>query len=207
MEWRADNSPFDRYICEGKPLDDIALDGMNLFYGKADCASCHSGRFQTDHDFHAIAMPQIGHGKAARFESHARDEGRMRVTGRAADAYAFRTPSLRNITETAPYGHAGAYADLESVLRHHLDPITALDAYDRSQAVLAILPGAEDFRVLDDVRERAEIAAANTLKPTSLSDQEIHALITFLQSLADPTSVNGRLGVPKSVPSGLPIEQ
>ena len=48
--------------------------------------------------FHAIALPQIGPGKAERFEQHQRDEGRMRVTGVSQDAYAFRTPSLRNVT-------------------------------------------------------------------------------------------------------------
>ena len=36
---------------------------MDLFYGKARCGSCHAGPFQTDHEFHAIAMPQIGPGK------------------------------------------------------------------------------------------------------------------------------------------------
>ena len=39
-----------------------------------------------------IPMPQIGPGKAAGFERHQRDEGRMLVTGDPADAYAFRTP-------------------------------------------------------------------------------------------------------------------
>ena len=34
-----------------------------LFKGAARCTDCHSGSFQTDHRFHAIAMPQIGPGK------------------------------------------------------------------------------------------------------------------------------------------------
>ena len=206
-EWRADDSPFDRFICTGEPLNESAARGMDLFYGKAGCADCHSGRFQTDHDFHAIAMPQLGPGKAARFESHARDEGRMRVTGRADDAYAFRTPSLRNITASAPYGHAGAYATLEAALRHHLDPVAALENYDRTQAILADLPKAADFRVLDNPRDRAEIAAANTLQPTALSDAEVDAVLAFLIALTDEAGNRGRLGVPDAVPSGLPVAQ
>jgi len=206
-EWRADDSPFDRNICEGEPLAKNAALGMDLFYGKAGCADCHSGRFQTDHDFYAIAMPQLGPGKAARFENHARDEGRMRVTGRAEDAYAFRTPSLRNVAASAPYGHAGAYATLESVVRHHLDPVTALKRYDRAQAVLADLPGADDFRVLDDTRELAEIAAANALEPVVLSDAEIEDVLAFLMTLTDESGNRGRLGVPETVPSGLPVER
>jgi len=204
-EWRADDSPFDRHVCDGEPLEPLAARGMELFYGKAGCAACHGGRFQTDHAFHAIAMPQIGPGKAARFENHARDTGRMRVTGRAADAYTFRTPSLRNVTETAPYGHAGAYASLEAVLRHHLDPVAALEAYDRGQAVLADLPGARDFRVMDDAAERGAIAAANALEPVALTDGEVDALLAFLGALTDQASLKGRLGVPDAVPSGLAV--
>ncbi|MEM1315204.1 MAG: cytochrome-c peroxidase, partial [Pseudomonadota bacterium] len=91
FEWRADDSPFDRALAGDAPLPTAAAEGMALFYGAAGCAACHSGRFQTDHGFHAMAAPQIGPGKAARYETHARDLGRHRVTGRPEDAYAFRT--------------------------------------------------------------------------------------------------------------------
>lgn len=206
FEWRGLASPFDLYLRNATPMDAAAMRGMDLFYGKADCASCHAGRFQTDHAFHAIAMPQIGPGKAARFESHARDTGRMRVTGRAQDAYAFRTPPLRNVAQTAPYGHAGAYATLEGVVRHHLDPVAALLSYDISQA---LLPGfdADDPRVLNDPTETAAIAAANSLAPQTLSDAEVADILAFLNALTDPQSLRGALGVPDTVPSGLPIDR
>jgi len=206
FEWRGVASPFDLYLRNGTEMEPAAMRGMELFYGKADCAACHSGRFQTDHDFHAIAMPQIGPGKAARFESHAQDTGRMRVTGDPADAYAFRTPPLRNVAQTAPYGHTGAYATLEGVVRHHLDPVASLKSYDISEA---ILPGlkADDLRVLNDPTELAAIASANVLAPQSLSDGEVADIIAFLNALTDPQSVRGALGVPDSVPSGLPIDR
>ncbi len=205
VEWRADNSPFDRHLRGTASLHAPARRGMRLFYGAAGCADCHAGQFQTDHDFHAIAMPQLGPGKAARFERHSRDTGRMRVTGRAADAYAFRTPSLRNVARTAPYGHAGAYATLEGVVRHHLDPVAALRAYDRAQAVLPPLDGADDWRVMDDPAEVARIAAANTLPPQALNDAAVADIVAFLHSLTDPASLRGRRGVPATVPSGLPV--
>jgi cytochrome c peroxidase len=63
--FRADDSPFDRYLRGSREsLSDQQLRGLELFYGKAGCAGCHAGKFQTDHEFHAIAMPQIGPGKA-----------------------------------------------------------------------------------------------------------------------------------------------
>ncbi len=206
-EWRADDSPFDRYLAGQDVLSDAERRGMDLFYGEAGCVSCHAGRFQTDHQFHSIAMVQIGPGKAARFETHARDEGRMRVTGDPADAFAFRTPSLRNVTLTAPYGHDGAYATLEGVIRHHLDPVGALYSYDRSQAILADLPGAEDWRILDDPAEMEAIAASNELSPMDLTDAQIADLIAFMGALTDEAGANGRLGVPESVPSGLPVDR
>lgn len=206
VEWRSINSPFDLYLRDAVPMDPAAMRGMDLFYGKAKCSTCHTGRFQTDHDFHAIAMPQIGPGKAARFESHARDTGRMRVTGRAEDAYAFRTPPLRNVAQTAPYGHSGAFATLEGVVRHHLDPVQSLRSYDPKQAVM---PGfeAEDLRIMTDATELEAIAAANTLIPVALSDAEVADLIAFLEALTDAQSIEGVMGVPETVPSSLPVDQ
>ncbi|WP_299347624.1 cytochrome c peroxidase [uncultured Maritalea sp.] len=206
FEWRANESPFDHYLRDAKPLSANAISGMDLFYGKSNCSSCHSGLFQTDHDYHAIAMPQIGPGKGARFESHARDTGRMHTTGRASDIYKFRTPSLRNVALTAPYGHAGAYETLEQVVRHHLDPVASLQAY-RLKVDLPALDSATDLRIMDDPMEVDVIARANELAPQTLSDTEIEDLLAFLDSLTDPISSIGRLGVPDRVPSGLLFDQ
>ena len=207
FEWRANDSPYDRYLAGEDALTPAQQRGMALFYGEAGCGTCHTGPFQTDHAFHAIAMPQIGPGKTARFESHARDEGRLRVTGASEDAYAFRTPSLRNVAHTAPYGHAGAYATLEAVVRHHLDPVGSLYAYDRSQAILPVLASADDWRVMDEPRELAVIAEANVLEPNDLSDSEVADILAFLDALTDQTALDGRLGIPDSVPSGLPVDR
>ena len=207
FEWRADDSPFDQYLRTGEPLPKAANLGMSLFYGKAQCSTCHAGQFQTDHDFHAIALPQVGPGKSARFETHARDEGRLRVTGNPADAYKFRTPSLRNIAQTAPYGHNGAYATLEAMIRHHLDPVASLKAYNVAQLVLPDLPNSQDFRATHDPDEQAAITAANELSPSNLSETEIMQIVAFLNALSDTASLAGKLGVPQTVPSGLPVDQ
>ena len=207
FEWRATNSPFDLHLRLGQPLEPKAEAGKILFYGDAGCATCHSGLFQTDHKFHAIGMPQIGPGKAANFERHMRDEGRMRVTGNPADAYAFRTPSLRNVAHTSPYGHSGAYATLEQVIRHHLDPIASLKSYLAANAVLPDDIAGDDFELMRDETEVEKIAAANTLDPTTLTDREIDEIIAFLHALTDSQSLKGALGIPPSLPSGLAIDQ
>lgn len=206
VEWRADDSLFDAFLRGERDLPDAARRGMDLFYGSAGCAACHSGQFQTDHAFHAIAMPQFGPGKAERFENHNRDTGRMRVTGRPEDAYRFRTPSLRNVWQTAPYGHNGAYATLDAVIRHHLDPVAGLVAYDPAQLVL---PKGMDSSATRKVaeEERARIAAANGLRPQKLSDADIADLMAFLATLTDPASLTGTFGIPDHLPSGLPLDR
>jgi len=204
FEWRSDTSPFDAFLRGEAELSTGQAKGMELFYGAAGCADCHSGAFQTDHGFHAMAAPQVGPGKAARFESHARDEGRMRVTGDPADAYKFRTPSLRNVALTAPYGHSGAHASLASFVRDHLNPAPRLETFDVSQLVLPNLD-VDDLRILQDAAEVAAIKSAVTRAPVELTDGEIEALIAFLESLTDPIAIEGRLGIPASVPSGLKV--
>ncbi len=204
FEWRSDESPFDAYLRGEGELPEAAIAGLDLFYGRAGCADCHGGPFQTDHGFHAMGDVQLGPGKAERFESHARDTGRMRVTGAPEDAYAFRTPSLRNVAETAPYGHAGAFADLAGYLRHHADPVAGLAAYGRDAAVLPDLD-LPDWRIVEDTAEVAAIAAAVERAPVALSEDDIVALVAFLDSLSDPVALTGRLGVPETVPSGLPV--
>lgn len=203
-EWRSDTAPFDDYLRGQAELPDAAMAGLRLFYGDAGCADCHSGPLLTDQRFHAMGDVQIGPGKAARFERHARDTGRMRVTGDPADAHAFRTPSLRNVVLTAPYGHAGAFSELAAYLHHHADPVAGLAGYDIGQAVLPDLPVA-DMAIMDDPDEVRPIAEAVTRPKMALAEDEIAVLVAFLDSLTDPVARSGRLGVPDSVPSGLPL--
>lgn len=212
FDFRSDNSPFDGFLRGEGPLDPTASAGMELFYGKAGCASCHSGSLLTDMEFHAMGDPQIGPGKAERFESHQRDTGRLRVTNNPEDTYAFRTPSLRNVTLTAPYGHAGAYSDLKAYLGAHLSRGALLEDYALSQAILPQM----DFSKpdLSQTLEGADfvgIARAASLSGNSspfLSDYEIEQLLAFLRALEDPIAANGgRLDIPFSVPSGALVER
>jgi cytochrome c peroxidase len=203
-EWRSDTSEFDAVLRGEHAIIGDAKIGMELFYGEAGCAGCHSGPFLTDHDFHAMAAPQIGPGKSATFEDHHRDEGRFRVTGDVADLYAFRTPSLRNITLTGPYGHAGAHKDLDVFIAAHADPVQGLTRYDKDQAVLPHFD-ADDFIVVNDPVQRNEISQVIAASPVTLSDDEIIALIAFLNTLTDPVALTGRLGIPVNVPSDLSV--
>jgi cytochrome c peroxidase len=210
QEWRSHDSPFDAYIAG----DETALDasqkrGLDLFYGKANCASCHSGPLLSDHKFYALALPPFGPGRTRRFDPYVRDVGRMGESDDLADAYRFKTPQLRNIALTGPYGHNGAYASLENMVRHHLNPMQMRDEW---KPEMAQLPKAEwleaiDFVVMADKREMARQRSHLDIKPIQLNDREIDDLVTFLHSLTGANAMSLPLGVPESVPSGLPIDR
>jgi len=206
--WRADDTAWDRYLAgDRQALNKAERRGMRLFFGKARCSTCHSGELLSDMDFHAIAMPQIGPGKGDGPGGY-EDWGRYQVTGRAEDRFRFRTPPLRNVALTAPYGHAGAYDTLEAVVRHHLDPVGALMAYDcRTEPTLPPRPDldASDCLAMDDPAARRAIARANELRPIRLRNREVAELVAFLRALTDDSTIDLRRDAPASVPSGLPL--
>jgi len=204
FEWRSDTSPFDDFLQGKINLNTSQENGMELFYGKANCSSCHAGALFTDHQFHATGQPQVGPGKAARFQSHSRDLGRFRVTGNIKDKYAFRTPSLRNVELTGPWGHAGAYNELEAFLGAHIDPYLALSNYDKSNVTLTKYD-TNDWKIMDDASEVKAIADAISIKPVIISEGEVTDLLAFLGTLTDTKAQKGRLGIPETVPSGLKI--
>ena len=94
---------------------------------------------------------------------------------------------------------------MDSVIRHHLDPATSLKSFDGRNVSLPALKGTEDLRVMRAPGAVQAITSANMLTPRSLSDAEIAKLLAFLEALTDRRGAKGRMGVPASVPSGLPV--
>jgi cytochrome c peroxidase len=98
------NSPFDHYAAgDRNALTDAQKRGLMLFVGKADCTMCHRGPNFADDQFHALGM-------------NGDDPGRFKVTGVDADRNAFKTPTIRNVTLTAPYMHDGSLSTLREVI-------------------------------------------------------------------------------------------
>ena len=116
------NSSYDKYVKgDKKAMSEQQVRGMNKF-ASSGCTSCHSGA--------AFNGPQmkLGEGFFTKFPTFtdnsyvaqyklADDKGRQEVTGNKADANIFRTPTLRNITDTAPYFHNGSVNDLAEAVR------------------------------------------------------------------------------------------
>jgi len=128
------NAPFDKYVANcGGGLSESALRGSLLFVGKAKCTACHNGPSFTDNKFHNLGGLGADNGrfndggalKASALNidgafSDKTDTGRLaNLTNPMTDELtrsAFRTPSLREVKDTAPYMHAGQLADLASVI-------------------------------------------------------------------------------------------
>lgn len=107
------NSPFDRWI-KGEPsaLSDDQVEGFKLFIGKAKCATCHAAPNFTDDGFHNLGLASFGASES--------DLGRYAKVPLSIMKGAFKTPTLRDISATAPYFHDGSAATLEEVMDHYL---------------------------------------------------------------------------------------
>ncbi|TBR21039.1 c-type cytochrome, partial [bacterium] len=101
------NAPYDRQEAKKGEMAPAARRGMALYFGKANCSVCHSGPNFTDSQFH-----NLGVGMAAAKP----DLGRYDQTKLEADKGAFKTPTLRNLRDTAPYMHDGSQGTLVEVV-------------------------------------------------------------------------------------------
>ncbi len=128
------NAPLDRYLAgEKAAMSAEARNGYGVFTGKGKCADCHFGANLADDRFHALLVPENpAHRKDPRiaatrrfvakvfhYEDYRRleeDPGRYLVTKDRKDWKAFRTPTLREVSKTAPYMHNGNLKTLSEVI-------------------------------------------------------------------------------------------
>ncbi|MCY2935190.1 MAG: c-type cytochrome [Planctomycetota bacterium] len=161
------NSAYDRYSTgEFKALSESAKRGMILFglrldqedeyqpenvtLKKANCTSCHLGTNFSDDQFHNLGVGADKDGKLA-------DLGRWVAEAvgskNTASIGAFKTPTVRDVTRTAPYMHDGSEATLEAVIEY----------YNKGGNPNPYL--------------------SKDMKPLKLTDQEKKDLVNFLKSL------------------------
>ena len=102
-------APFDAWVDgDENAISDAAKRGFVLFNGKANCMPCHTGWNFTDNKFHDIGVDTTDLGRA-KFD-----------TANPMAKHAFKTPSLRDITQRAPFMHNGSVADLEAMMAHYI---------------------------------------------------------------------------------------
>ncbi|WP_230473491.1 cytochrome-c peroxidase [Dyella choica] len=140
---RSPESAYDRHAAHNDKtaLSPRALLGLALFQGKGRCAECHrlegTPAMLTDHTYHRTGvgldaittnLPTLteevikrslqGGAVGNRVATHADEAqlGRFNITQDPADIGLFRTPSLRDVSHTAPYMHDGSVATLDDAI-------------------------------------------------------------------------------------------
>ncbi|MEL7296143.1 MAG: c-type cytochrome [Pseudomonadota bacterium] len=126
--------------------------GFKIFMDadKGNCMACHAPPNFTDNGFHNIGLAQ--------FAGDSPDMGRFAHIPVRVLKGAFKTPSLRNVTLTAPYFHDGSAKTLEDVVAHYVRG--------------------------GDVKTNL----SPTMKPLSLTPAEQQDLVAFLRALTSPPS-------------------
>lgn len=105
------DAPYDKFKAGDKSaLSESAQRGMKLFFGKAVCASCHTGPNFTDNAFHNVGIGM---------DKEDPDVGRYAISKLKGDTGSFKTPTLREIARSAPYMHDGSLKTLEEVVEHY----------------------------------------------------------------------------------------
>lgn len=93
---------------KSQPMSESALRGQELFFGKrVNCAACHVGANLTDEKYHNLGVGM---------DKEKPDWGRYEVTKKEEDKGAFKTPTIRNVTQSAPYLHDGSAKTLMEVV-------------------------------------------------------------------------------------------
>ncbi|MCA9213631.1 MAG: hypothetical protein KDB27_11225 [Planctomycetales bacterium] len=195
------DSRWDRYLSgDDSAISPAAKRGAHLFYGGANCSSCHSGNIMTDQEHHNIGVPQLGPGK----DESGLDVGRMLVTQSEDDKFTFRTPPLRNTAVTGPWMHNGAYTELESAVRHFFSPESAIENFDVDK--LAEVLRSTVRLEASDIEQLLATLDGGLPTDMGVTDQDINDLMAFLFSLTSPTVDMLPALTPDSVPSGLPVD-
>jgi len=102
------NARYDEFKAEDQQaLNEAEKRGLELFEGKARCSQCHNGPNFTDERYHNLGVD---------WDNVRVDLGRYNFTGKEQDIGAFKTPTLREIANTAPYMHSGTFETLEETV-------------------------------------------------------------------------------------------
>jgi cytochrome c peroxidase len=159
----ANNSPYDKYQAGDKTaMTTQQVQGLTDFQTDG-CSRCHNGPMFSDYQIHVLSVP---------------DNSKIPTDAGVNGTYGFRTPSLRNLSLTAPYMHSGVFTTIDQVI----------DFYDR----------------VGGNRSQNNHVSNNQLDANlrRVNNNTKASIIAFLKALDDP---NFDKTIPASVPSKLKV--
>ena len=158
------DSPFDRWVAgDEDAISEQAKRGFVQFNTRGGCVQCHSGWNFTDDSFNDIGIPSD-------------DVGRAGIQPGDGALHAFKTPSLRNVAERAPYMHTGQFSSLRQVLRHYDDDFVNRPSLSPKMRNVRVGRGADVIAFLETltsptppelVRLQEALDRATPARPTS----------------------------------------
>ncbi len=156
----ASGSEFDRSkrTALGGEMSPIKEQGMNLFFTKYNCGSCHNLFDNKGYNSSNVGQELVNIGLDASYS----DQGAGALSKEEADNGKFKIPNLRNVAITAPYMHDGRFETLEEVIEHYNSGIQSHPNLDHRLRDLGGAPMA-----------------------MNISEAEKAAMIAFMESLTD----------------------
>ncbi len=155
----ANKAPFQQWL-EGDydALAEIEKEGAVLFFGKAQCGTCHTGPALNSMTFYGYGMPDLDDNPNGVFNTgpdNPEHKGRGGFTLVPEDEYKFKTPQLYNMKDSPFLGHGGTFRSIREVVEYKNQAIPANPDVPASQL------------------------AAN-FQPLGLSASEVDAITAFL---------------------------
>lgn len=126
----ANKAPFQQWLKGNQgALFDRELEGAILFFGKAECVSCHTGPGLSSMAFYALGMPNLsGAGTYGTSAKDVENLGRGGFTTDPNDHYKFKVPQLYNLKDSKFYGHGGNFRSIVDIIEYKNNAVQAVPA-------------------------------------------------------------------------------
>lgn len=175
----SNQAPFQLWLRgDNGAMSDDEKKGALLFFGKAQCGSCHTGPALNSMDFHALGMEDLKNGSYGVVNVNANSsehKGRGGFTGKAGDMYKFKVPQLYNLNDSRHYGHGASMQSVKDVVKYKNNAVAENPNVPKSQL-------------------------SSHFKPLNLTYADIDLITLFIErSLYDPSLLRYQ---PERLPSG-----
>jgi cytochrome c peroxidase len=170
-------APFQEYLMgNSSAMSEKQKKGALLFFGKAECFSCHTGPALNSMEFHALGMDELKGANTFNTEGEKAERlGRGGFTGNAADNYKFKVPQLYNLTDVGFLGHGSTFNTVKEVIEYKNAAVPQSSEVPASQL-------------------------ADAFTPLNLTAEEIDQLTAFIEEALYDSNLERY--VPESIPSG-----
>jgi cytochrome c peroxidase len=169
-------APFQQWLNGNtSAMNDQETIGALLFFGDANCYSCHSGPALNNMEFYALGMNDLAGEDIMTTIDDATKRGRGGFTGHAEDDYKFKTPQLYNLKDVTFFGHGGSFQSVEEVIQYKNNAVAENQTVPTTQL-------------------------SSMFQPLNLSDSQIEAITAFVENALYDSNLQRY--VPDALPSG-----